>query len=165
MTDLYFPEFTTKLFERAEALMLIAFTEVDNPLCFRLPTNDSDGHSVVIFEPAVNLSQRTVSFCRLKSPQPTQQSCGLQFPCLVHLLHSNTPPSLFHPVQEAQSVASDGSVLLNCSCVSFSTTRSNRRHDARSCTLAGVITSETQKFCRQVLHAPAASKLRGTARR
>ncbi|EYU97872.1 hypothetical protein BX58_06420, partial [Escherichia coli O111:NM str. 2010C-3977] len=54
MTDLYFPEFTTKLFERAEALMFIAFTEVDNPLCFRLPTNDSDGHSVVIFEPAVN---------------------------------------------------------------------------------------------------------------
>ncbi|KDU58594.1 hypothetical protein AB21_4871, partial [Escherichia coli 4-203-08_S1_C1] len=30
MTDLYFPEFTTKLFERAEALMLIAFAEVDN---------------------------------------------------------------------------------------------------------------------------------------
>lgn len=141
--------------------MLIAFAEVDNPLCFRFPTNDSDGHSVVIFEPAVNLSQRTVSFCRLKSPTAHSAKLWVTISChLVHLLHSNTPPSLFHPVQEAQSVASDGSVLLNCSCVSFST--DTKRHDARSCTLAGVTLSGAQRFCRPVLHAPGASKLTDT---
>lgn len=143
--------------------MFIAFTEVDNPLCFRLPTNDSDGHSVVIFEPAVNLSQRTVSFCRLKSPTAHSAKLWVTISChLVHSLHSNTPPSLFHPVQEAQSVASDGSVLLNCSCVSFSTTRSNRRHDARSCTLAGVTLSGAQKHEITVLNAPATSPLLGS---
>ena len=71
---LYFPEFTLKLFERTEALMLVSVAQVYNPLSFWLPPDNPDWDAVVVFEPSVECSHSTFPAWPLKSP--TTQSAN-----------------------------------------------------------------------------------------
>lgn len=71
---LYFPEFTLKLFERTEALMLVSVAQVYNPLSFWLPPDNPDWDAVAVFEPSVECSHSTFSAWPLKSP--TTQSAN-----------------------------------------------------------------------------------------
>jgi len=61
----YFPEIALKLVKWAEALaMFVVIAQVDNAVCFRLPPNDTDNDSALVFEASVNFTHSPVSGLR-----------------------------------------------------------------------------------------------------
>jgi predicted TPR repeat methyltransferase len=58
MIVLYLSKLALELLKRAEALMLIAFTQVNNAASFRFPSDNANGDSVVVFEPSVKFSHK-----------------------------------------------------------------------------------------------------------
>jgi len=65
MLGTYFPEIALKLVKWAEALaMFVIVAQVDNAVCFRLPPNDTDNDSALVFEASVNFTHFPVSGLR-----------------------------------------------------------------------------------------------------
>jgi hypothetical protein len=56
MIALYFPEFSLKLIKRAEALVLITFSQIDNPARLWLPPDNPHGDAVVVFKLSVDFA-------------------------------------------------------------------------------------------------------------
>jgi hypothetical protein len=54
----YLPELFAKQFEWTEALVRVAFTQIDNALCFWLPADNKDLDSTVVFEPSVKFAHK-----------------------------------------------------------------------------------------------------------
>jgi hypothetical protein len=68
MVVLYFSEFTLELLKRAEALMWVAFTQIDNALRFWLPSDDADRDAILVPEFSVEFAHSLFSAWLLKSP-------------------------------------------------------------------------------------------------
>ena len=74
---LYFPEFTLKLFERTEALMLVSVAQVYNPLSFWLPPDTGTANYDDVPEAMCGICG-----CFYKADEPDDHECeGPEIEC------------------------------------------------------------------------------------
>lgn len=87
MAALYFPELALKLIEWAKALVGIAFPQIDDATCLRLPADNSDWIAIVVFELPVNFSHNALAL-RLKTPTTPRARLWLHSTHLPHTMRS-----------------------------------------------------------------------------